>query len=40
MDDKRDIIEELKDFKNQFTLNKRDTKKAPAGLFVTRKPRG
>lgn len=28
MDDKRDIIEELKDFKNQFTLNKSDTKKA------------
>ena len=28
MDDKRDIIEELKGFKDQFTLNSNDTKKA------------
>ena len=28
MDDKQDIIEELKGFKDQFTLNSDDTKKA------------
>ena len=28
MDDKRDVIKELKEFKDQFVLNKDDTKKA------------